>query len=593
MTSFLDLPNEIIIDILSNADISLTEIYILSCLSKRLNNLALPLYLAAHGIPDPEQEISINVLDWDLHPQNTRLKSCRPDTLAGLNVSTNISQVKHFKCFFQRPNGSNSSQQPYNLSLAVKRTARFIDRLKHLEIAELYLVWDSYYVRSNKAIPHVPIPALNEWTESFCALLNLIVERGCTSLTVQYGASVEPAFRFRSSNPITKTFSNVFQKRRDHQARNINLHWELDRPLHEGKLDHSSVSTAHLSRRAQESNSIVTLSLHSTALLLPPCVDWTLSLLYSHSNLTCITFAHLTFPDAVWTTLLPLIADAVSDRLTKLSFFLQCTNLTGENLIRFLGRLPHLTHLSVDRLLWSRFQFSRTKGKSQLFNLTPPYLPQLQILQAPPELVSILLNAQPPSSPSRKNEASTGLPQLRSLILYPCSLLQYPTNYSESTSVINTLIAQIKNRSRSHEVEYTLDLQTDFTNFVNMTQYLQSQASEQKTYHSRWDEINRVEVEQLASRQYGSRLVFHDITRVVMYPHYDPTSLCPWLSLLFPHLKTLVFTCRITAQPKLGSLLDSEVAEELIKELIKELPVVCPTVRSFVVADQTYELGGD
>ena len=592
--SLLDLPNELIIRIFADPNLSLKDIYVVSCLSKLLNILAIPIYLSAHGIPEPEQEISLYVLDWDpynLHSQFLNLtRRFQPDALSALNVSTTISQVKHFKCFFQNPTtkeGRNSYQEAQNLSLAVKRTSRFIEKLKSMDTAEIYLVWDPYYVRcyftvhGYKKITNVPIPEANEWTESFCRFLNLLVERGCTSLKVQYDIpqALIPIFRFRSSNPITKTISNVFQyvqKRRDRQA--PTLHWELESPTYKGKPDSTSVESASLSCLAQESNSIVVLSLHSNALLLPPFVNWTLSLLYSHSSLTCITFSHLTFSEEVWTTLLPLIADAVSNRLTKLSFFSQCTKLTAESLTRFTAHLPHLTHLSVDRLFCSRFQSSETK-------LTPPHLPLLQVLQAPTELVSLILDAQSPASLSRIKEAPTGFPQLMSLTVYPCSQLQYPSNYIESTRTVNALVNRIKLQLHGREVEYTLDLQTEFTNFANIIDYLQS---EQKNYCSHWDLINGVEVEQFASRQYGSRIVFLDITRVVLYPHHcDPIPLCVWLKLLFPNLKTLVFTCRIVAQPDQVSLLDAKVVEELIKELT----TTCPTVHTLVVANETYKLG--
>ena len=352
--------------------------------------------------------MSLYVLDWDpynLHSPFLNLtKRCQPDTLSALNISTTISHVKHLKCFFQDPttkDGRNSYQEAYNMALAIKRTSRFVDRLKSVDTAEIYLVWDPYYVtvHGNKHIANVPIPEVNKWTESFCRFLNLLVERGCTSLTVQYDIpqALTPTFRFRSSSPITKSFSNVFQyvqKRRDKQAPTIQ--WEIERQIYEGKPDFTNVESAPLSRLAQESNSIVALSLHSNALLLPPFVNWTLSLIYSHSSLTCITFSHLTFPEEVWTTLLPLIADMVSNRLTKLSFFSQCTKLTAENLTRFTAHLPHLTHLSVDRLFCSRFQSSRTE-------LKPPYLLRLQVLQAPTELVSLILDVQSrPISPETK-----------------------------------------------------------------------------------------------------------------------------------------------------------------------------------------------
>jgi len=97
-----------------------------------------------------------------------------------------------------------------------------------------------------------------------------------------------------------------------------------------------------------------------------------------------------------------------------------------------------------------------------------------------------------------------------------------------------------------------------------------------------------VEVERPASRQHGSHIVFLDITRVVLYPHHcEPTPLCLWLKLLFPRLKTLVFTCRIVAQPDQVSVLDAKVVEELIKELT----TTCPTVDTLVVANETYKFG--
>ena len=591
----LDLPNELIITILSDPVFSPTDIYLISCLSKLLNMLAIPIYLSAHGIPEPEQEISLYVLDWDpynLHSPSLNLtKRCQPDALSALNVSTTISQVKHFKCFFQDPStkeGRNTYQEAYNLSLAVNRTARFVERLKSVDTVEIYLVWDPYYVtvHGNKHITHVRIPEVNEWTESFCKLLNLLVERGCTSLTVQYDIpqALTPNFRFRSSNSIAKTFSNVFQyvqKRRDRQA--PTLQFDLEKSAYEGKPDSSSVESATLSRLAQEYNSIVALSLHSNVLLLPPFVNWTLSVLYSHSSLTCITFSHLTFSEEVWSILLPLIADAVSNRLTKLSFFSQCTKLTAENLMRFIAHLPHLTHLSVDRLFCSRFQSSGT-------NFTPPYLPRLQVLQAPTELVSIILDDQSSPSPfSRNKEASTGFPQLTSLTVYPCSQLHYPSDYIESTRIINALVKPIKHQLRDLEVEYTLDLQTEFTNFTNIIDYLQSKILEQNSHCSHWDQITGVE--EFTSRQHGARIIFHDITRVVLYPHFcDPAPLCLWLSLLFPHLKTLVFTCRIVAQPdQVSSLLDAKVVEELIKELT----TTCPTVHTLIVANEMYKLDED
>ena len=182
----------------------------------------------------------------------------------------------------------------------------------------------------------------------------------------------------------------------------------IERPTYEGKPDFTNVESAPLSRLAQESNSIVALSLHSNALLLPPFVNWTLSLIYSHSSLTCITFSHPTFPEEVRTTLLPLIADMVSNRLTKLSILFEMYETHGRK---------SYTIYTPSTSFNTPFSRSAVLFKVSIMKLTPPYLPRLQILQAPTELVSLILDVQSPSYLSGNKEASTGFQWIQSLKL--------------------------------------------------------------------------------------------------------------------------------------------------------------------------------
>ena len=106
-----------------------------------------------------------------------------------------------------------------------------------------------------------------------------------SSLTVQYDLLTHTYFPFSfvKSNDLLKCLP-ICYKCRDRQA--PTLHWELERP------DSSSIEGASLSRLAQKSNPIVALSLHSNTHLLPPFVNWTLSLLYTHFSLTA---SHLLF----------------------------------------------------------------------------------------------------------------------------------------------------------------------------------------------------------------------------------------------------------------------------------------------------------
>ena len=82
------------------------------------------------------------------------------------------------------------------MALVVKRTSRFVDKLKFVDTAEIYLVWDLYYVtvHGNKHIANVPIPKVNEWTASFCRFLNLLVELGFVDSAIRYSSGSHTYF---------------------------------------------------------------------------------------------------------------------------------------------------------------------------------------------------------------------------------------------------------------------------------------------------------------------------------------------------------------------------------------------------------------
>ncbi|KAF8889409.1 hypothetical protein CPB84DRAFT_1447096 [Gymnopilus junonius] len=334
--NILDLPNELLLDILvGSAVLSQRDLLNISFLSTRFRSLALPIFLANHGIPDPERETSFYVFEWN--PNSVRVTT-RPDALSGLAHLTTLSKVDRLRCFFQDADYKtfrNTFQQASNLPYAVTRVAKFVQTLKHVETAEIYLIWDPYFVNRERSSPYVPMAEIRRWTNAFGYLLNLLVVRGCSSLTIQYSAAFEPAFQFKSVNAMRKAFSYLSHNVLHRDGQPPQLEWELQRPLNEGKSSNKVVESPTFPSSSVASKRIASLSIHSPVLLLPPFTNWTLSLLRAHPQLSSISFAYIPISKDLWAIILPFIADAMSDKLTHLSFFKGCPDLDVADLYIF------------------------------------------------------------------------------------------------------------------------------------------------------------------------------------------------------------------------------------------------------------------
>jgi hypothetical protein len=442
------LPNELLLYILST--LPLEDLYIVAFVSRRFHALALPVFLARHGISDPENELSLYVIEWS--PDYIRTLH-KPDALSGLKISTHITRVNNFRCFFQEPinNGRNTFQQALNLPKAVQRTSRFVRTLQTIESCELYLVWDPYFL-SRESV-HVPIAEIQSWTDALSTLMNLIVERGVKSLRVQYDAHIDIPFHFRKVRIAKKILSRLSKG----AIRNSGgLQWELERPVHEEESTARGVAPPALSSSARSANCVTSLAIHSAALLLPPFINWTLSLLTEHSCLTSISFAYISFSKEIWATVLPYIADAVCHRVTELAFFRNCSHLHISDLLHFISRFPKLRCLSIDRTFRSRIDVRAIFPLRSIPSF--PNLSDLHTLQAPAELVSLLMDA-------RKDQArghhSIPLPKLQHLTVYPCSLLIHLQSYLSSSVIISTLLSRIKSQPRLLTLTYAMDAQME------------------------------------------------------------------------------------------------------------------------------------
>jgi hypothetical protein len=215
-------------------------------------------------------------------------------------------------------------------------------------------------------------------------------------------------------------------------------------------------------------------------------------------------------------------------------------------------------------------------------------LSELHTLQAPAELVSLLMDAQKDQA---RGQHSIPLPKLQHLTVYPCSLLILPQRYLSSSVIISTLLSRIKSQPR---VLYVTDAQMEFTDFTPVARYLSTITTQEEFRGRLRKSLSEAEVVRLTENQKGSvpHIAFDHITHPLLYrftirdPDHTPSSLCLWLKLLFPDLKRLTFTCQLDAH----MTRDVRIEEATVEWLIRELKKQCPGVDVLLVGKKTYDL---
>ena len=648
-TGLLDLPTELLLQILSFH--SPNELCSLAMVCRMLHDLSLPLFLISHGIVDPQQSAVVHILEWTPKIADNISVNVHPDALVGLSMDFSLKSVKHLRCYFQDLSGgprrdlSIPFQRAAHLPFAIRRLEHFVRGLNNVRKVEISLVWDPYFVMQTakgkdiKRGAYAPINEIQDWISSFASLLDVVMEKGCMSLTVEYDAAIKGPFKLKGMRRVMRKARvfishNVHMLQRDanlggrHMAPTVQ--WELERQVQDAiyrsssLVDFDVIEANLLSSIAHAKPTLHSLAIHSPVLLLPPFTNWTLSVLQRHTNLTSLSFAYISFTEDVWSFLLPLIAEAVCGRLTELEVLRNCPHLDAVDLLRFLTKLPLLKKLVIDRTFRLRFQAIRHpralfthssahQGPSSLrLNHPPlPFFPELHTLQAPVELVSLLLDARSTKLGHRK---SIPLPQLKSLTVYPSSLLIHPPSYVESTLVVNALYrlvleSRIQNSSPPPPIEFSLDAEMDFTDFGPVARYLRDLSRRHELQRTLLDALKDSEVLQIAlSQQAGSGIptvTFADVTHLVLHrsnlgtagdgnADRNPRALCDYLSILFPALVRLEFVTvgRASAvrREEMGMETSGNAAEdvELVREVMKGLRIGCPTVKELILGAKTY-----
>ncbi|CAA7258493.1 unnamed protein product [Cyclocybe aegerita] len=568
-TYLVNLPAELLLGILEDPILSLDDLYHVSLVSRRLHTCALSIFLSRKGIPNPEKSITLDRVVWNPHFP----KSKHPrDALAGLNIATFLTgkRVDHLTCYFQYPNsGYNILQRPDMLYVGVERLSRFVQRLGSLGTVKVYLLSERHFLKRDKEMEPSPIHQWHNWANAFSELLNLIVEKRSTDITIQYdgpNAALPAVYGSREK-------STLFSKLKEMVVRKSAVERALTRPGWENTIPVNEPRFPRLSPKAASGRNLTTLCVHSMTLINTSFLQWTLQLLEHSPQLTSLSFAHLTFNSYDrGEVILSLFADVLWNKsITDFTVLQSCWSLSTEALLKFINRLEHLVKLIIDRTFQVRIKYEPTGLLDGFFakDAYPvPPLRHLQVLEAPDELVLHLLRGQGRTSNPHP------LPQLRHLLVYPSSLLVDPEAYRTSIESWRHLLQQVENPPRLHPLSFALDMQADFPlKYTGVEAYLESRI------------MSTEDVDELLA---GS--AFEKISEAIFY-HLDasyaqenPTMFCQWLKLLFPDLREVRFTCTLTTLPE--QVL--EMSDRTIKALQRELRVKCPGVNRLMVERRVF-----
>ncbi|PPQ71390.1 hypothetical protein CVT24_012221 [Panaeolus cyanescens] len=484
----LTLPTELVLHIITQPrTLKPTDIYHLCQTCRTLKRIALPIFLSSCGIYSTTH-ISLHIPRWN--PSSLRA----PDPLMGLYLADYITQIDVLKCFFQDPHLTttrNVSQKAEDLTYAIERLCRFIQRVKVVKNAVISLVWDPYYIAPNSSF--IPVDKLNAWSTHFSTLLNCLVERKCETLTVQYRSMFEPAFQFRNAGWMKKKFSSITRqggafvhatKEKEHPR----LAWEYDLPAHlhiEDEDPTRLITHPFLSPLAQEVNWMTVLRIHSDVLIRPPILPWTLNLLRNSQHIAELSFAHVLCSNEEWRVVLTAIREIMGKRLFILMFGVECPGLEAGTIVEFLGHLLNLTHLSISKSFSRAFRELVEEGRSR------PHLdfPQMKVLIAPLDFAQLALRYQYPkrrrqssldpvsrsptrhAGPSRPHQLPVApltkppCPVLSKLTIYPTGFGQNSSESSDSLRShfqscreISDFVKHVIDQGRTYAVYFSLDL---------------------------------------------------------------------------------------------------------------------------------------
>ncbi|KAJ7143291.1 hypothetical protein C8R43DRAFT_1014975 [Mycena crocata] len=366
MAGLLSLPNELLIIIFENPRFPVDYLCLLAVLCRRLHFVALPIYFARNGMTSPSKSAFIT-----LHQDGM-------DMLAALNMALFISSMEDITCIFPHP----SCTSIFPLLPHLRRFRRFILRFPSVKKVTLQLD-----ARNSMCNTVGDDAALRAWSSTLGGLLNSLVERRCSDLTVRYGGYLTRSYALSTMNSrgaerIKLTTLKAFQRLFKSRGSMAGKGWEFSHFSDQiRERDLPSVAPG-----PSRSCTLASLHIQSAILIMPPCLNWTLSAL-RQCPITSLTFSQISLEKELWNAALSLVAKA-SLNLTHLSLS-ELESISDVEILNLCSHLPHLTSLEIG-------SNEEARGiPTKCANGRVPEFRNLSRLVAPADFILYFLRPQP------------------------------------------------------------------------------------------------------------------------------------------------------------------------------------------------------
>ncbi|KAJ7107166.1 hypothetical protein C8R43DRAFT_937331 [Mycena crocata] len=355
LAGILDLPTEILIGVFETPSIPTDAIYFVSLLCRRLHFIALPIYLRRQG------------MDFNLKSVVITMRSDRKDVLSALQTALFTLQTKQITCIFPHP----SCTTIFPILPHLQRLRKFISRLESIKTVTLQMD-----APESVCLAVGDDSALQAWSMHLADLLNCIVQKRCSSLSMVYGGQLSRTYELiptrTPQNPITR-LSAALQRLIGLSGSETE---EFRRVARQGKTRAEVV----LSPTVYNFSNLNSLTIRSAIMLLPPGLRWTLAAL-RNCPITSLTLYHDVVESAIWNAVLPLMASAVPG--LKSLVLQRAELLSDSDCLEFLSELPQLRHLTISS--------TTTSELTHIGPLIGLELQKLESLRAPPRYVQYFL----------------------------------------------------------------------------------------------------------------------------------------------------------------------------------------------------------
>ncbi|TFK64830.1 hypothetical protein BDN72DRAFT_901221 [Pluteus cervinus] len=364
-TGLHDLPTELLYEILSYPFLTY-EHFGVAQLSRRLNSIAMPRFLAYHKIRVPVEEFSA-VIETGFHHlpmDNRELFLKERDTLAALALAFNVKSIDHLTCTFYPY--SRGDYDDYH------RLVRILGRLDRVGSVTIMLDMTDFSVKRATWL------AESVWKSVMRELLNVCVEKGCQRLTVISTEAGEASFD--DFLPRLPTVNMVLRKVRriSHLPRKLGIVTPPTQPY----TGHA-LRIVPLTDTASRSAQLRHMQISCIMLLYPPYLSLAHSILGT-AALTSLELSGIYTPmgTKAWRRALYWLLYPLRSRLLKLTIH-HCSDLPAATLFQLLIQLKSLTSLTLAAI-------PEPNKFSPDFQVENHFLPNLVALHTTPEWVMVL-----------------------------------------------------------------------------------------------------------------------------------------------------------------------------------------------------------